>query len=62
MSADAKNNFYCLDGLPERLVFGHNYKEEVIEPYTCTIAGKVKYVCADCGKIMRKTACLRLIK
>ena len=58
VSAVAKNNFYCLDGLPERLVFGHNYKEEVIEPYTCTTAGKVKYVCADCGKNYEKDGVL----
>ncbi len=48
--AVAKNDFDFLDGLPERLVFGHDYAEEVLEPYTCVIEGKVKYTCRTCGK------------
>ncbi len=48
--AVAKNNFDFFDSLPERAAFSHNYKETVIEAYTCVTAGKVKYACADCGK------------
>ena len=48
--AVAKNNFDFFDSIPERAAFSHNYKETVIEAYTCVTAGKVKYACADCGK------------
>lgn len=58
VSAIAKNDFDCLDGLPARLVFSHNYEEEIIEAYTCTEEGKVKYVCADCGKNYEKDGVL----
>ena len=58
VSAVAKNNFDCLDGLPEMLVFAHDYEEEVIVPYTCTNTGKVKYICAACGKNYEKDGIL----
>lgn len=48
--AVAKSNYDYFDGLPERIIFSHDYAETVIEPYTCVKAGKVKYTCNDCGK------------
>lgn len=50
VSAVAGNNFDYFDGLPERIMFAHDYREEINEPYTCAKAGKVSYTCEICGK------------
>lgn len=50
VNAVAEGGFDHFDGLPARLVFAHDYKEEIIEPFTCVKAGKVNYSCENCGK------------
>ena len=50
VNAIAEGSFDHFDGLPARLVFAHEYTEEIIEPFTCVKSGKVNYTCGICGK------------
>ena len=45
-----ENDFDYIDSLPVSIDFSHDYKETVLEEYTCTKAGKTEYKCAVCGK------------
>ena len=45
-----ENDFDYIDSLPVSIDFSHDYKETVLEEYTCTKAGITEYKCAACGK------------
>lgn len=50
VKATADNDFDYIDGCAQSVSFAHEYKQEILEEYSCTKAGKVKFDCTVCEK------------
>ena len=48
--AIARNSFDYIDGNPTRIKFEHTFDSEVITPFSCAVAGTIKYTCKVCAR------------